>query len=138
MSNGQLSSLYFLEMQKQLKNKKPINEGVKIKPKTATTKPQPKKPGIKRKIKPINEGEEEYIYQNGWNEDAFNNIGLMQILDEVASMAYEIRNNRRGAGGNNFDSVMSIADLCIELGGQLADVGELLQEDVDDNSDLLS
>ena len=44
-----------VEGKKWVRKTSVINEGVKIKPKTATTKPQPKKPGIKRKTVAMNE-----------------------------------------------------------------------------------
>jgi hypothetical protein len=72
---------------------------------------------------------------NGWNEDYFDDNGLMDALDTAQTLQYEIKNAVRGTYVEG-DSIRSIANAVGELQEQLAEVYETLSYIADqDESD---
>jgi hypothetical protein len=63
---------------------------------------------------------------NGWNEDYFDDNGLMDALNAAQSLQYEIKNAVRGSHAVDGDSIRSIADFVGELQEQFAEVYETL------------
>ena len=57
--------------------------------------------------------------RDGWNEEWFDEMGLLETFDEVAALYYEIKNARRGSYAT--DGTLE------DLAGQIGDLGERLQ-----------
>ena len=82
------------------------------------------------KIKKFNENYDEnlqdeenrFIKDDGWNEEEFQNIGLMDILDDAASMRYEIKTARRGSYGFTGDTLKDVLNDVIDLKNVLEEI----------------
>lgn len=51
---------------------------------------------VPRKVR-LNEQEDPTIKNDGWNKDFMDEIGLMDWLDTIEKLSYEIRGGRRGS-----------------------------------------
>ena len=51
----------------------------------------------KQEVKDMKMGKDIFVKDDGWNEAAFMDVGLLGFFDEVAKLAYDIKNCARGA-----------------------------------------
>jgi len=58
----------------------------------------------------------EYTSQDGWDEDALEDVGLMELISEVERLAYELRTARRGSYANFGDTGEELKTYLEELG----------------------
>jgi uncharacterized protein YdcH (DUF465 family) len=70
--------------------------------------------------------EDEFIDDDGWNELAFAEIGLIELIDDFDRINYEIRNCVRGGYGISGDTVEDLKDDLIQLRERLEDIIEKL------------
>jgi hypothetical protein len=64
-------------------------------------------------------GKEEYdryTSQDGWDEDALEDVGLMELISEVERLAYELRTARRGSYAQFGDTGEELKTYLEELG----------------------
>jgi hypothetical protein len=66
-----------------------------------------------------------YFKNDGWNEEEFENAGLMDILDDMAKLSYELKNCRR------LTPFVVLVDQLQEMKDKIGEVIEILDE-VDD------
>ena len=64
----------------------------------------------------VNDIYSEYTSQDGWDEDALEDIGLMELISEVERLAYELRTARRGSYANFGDTGEELKTYLEELG----------------------
>ena len=67
---------------------------------------------------------------DGWNEEWFENIGMMEALAKVAAIDYEIKNARRGSYATD-GTIEDIADQLFELAEIFNSVADELMENRD-------
>ena len=68
--------------------------------------------------------------EDGWNEEWFENIGMMEALAKVAAIDYEIKNARRGSYATD-GTIEDIADQLIEIAEIFNSVADELMENRD-------
>lgn len=68
---------------------------------------------------------EDFYDNDGWNVDAFKEIGLMDWLDDVAKLQYEIKMARRGSYGIDGKT---FEDLTYHLENLKSDLKDLLED----------
>jgi hypothetical protein len=84
----------------------------------------------KQKLLKEDHGEEAFYDDDGWNEDAFGDIGLMEWIEKVERLAYELRSARRGAyalSGSNLKDVVSFLQ---KLQESLTDIIDYLESEI--------
>jgi len=64
----------------------------------------------------VNDIYSEYTSQDGWDEDALEDVGLMELISEVERLAYEVRNARRGSYAKFGDTGEELKTYLEELG----------------------
>jgi len=52
---------------------------------------------------------------DGWNEDYFDENGVMEALDTAQRLQYEIKNARRGSYAVDEDSLFAIQEVLVEI-----------------------
>lgn len=57
-----------------------------------------------------------YASRDGWDKDALEDIGLMELISEIERLAYEIRNARRGSYAEFGDTGEELKNYLEELG----------------------
>jgi len=75
---------------------------------------------------------EEFTTEDGWDEKALEDIGLMDLIKEIEKFAYEIRNARRGSYAQFGDTPEELADELIHLGNQLGELGGYIHDQLRD------
>ena len=58
----------------------------------------------------------EYTSRDGWNKDALEDVGLMELISEIERLAYEVRNARRGSYAKFGDTGEELKTYLEELG----------------------
>ena len=58
----------------------------------------------------------EYTSRDGWNKDALEDVGLMELISEIERLAYEVRNTRRGSYAKFGDTGEELKTYLEELG----------------------
>ena len=71
---------------------------------------------------------------DGWNEEWFYDIGLLDAITEIEAIAYEIRNARRGSYATD-GTIEDIADQLFELAEIFNSVADELMENRDISPD---
>ena len=81
------------------------------------------------KVELVNDDEQvkdEYIVDDGWSEDKLEEVGIIQWLEKVQGVAYELNNCRRGSyaisGDTGEDLKRQMEDLREELDGIIEDM----------------
>ena len=77
--------------------------------------------------KKVTEAENDpYWHENdGWRKDAFQEVGLLSVMQRMAKFQYEIESARRGyafSGENIEDVVKDLKELCDEIQGIIEDL----------------
>lgn len=65
--------------------------------------------------------DEPWESSDGWNEDYFDENGVLSAMDLAAKISYEIRNARRGSYAIGEDSISAMAEVLEELRDELDD-----------------
>jgi hypothetical protein len=65
---------------------------------------------------------EDWAEQDGWNQEFFEENGLMSLLGDFSKVAYELQNARRGSYGINGDTLEDLKDTLMELSEELQDI----------------
>jgi len=65
--------------------------------------------------------EEPWESSDGWNEDYFDENGVLSAMDLAAKISYEIRNARRGSYAIGEDSISAMTEVLEELREELDD-----------------
>ncbi len=88
-----------------------------------------KKSELRKLIKEELENKDPFIHKDGWNRDFLADLELMEWLDSVAAISYEIKNARRGSyaieGDRGQDLISSLIDIKAKLGEILSEMREL-------------
>lgn len=66
--------------------------------------------------------DESWAEQDGWNQEFFEEIGLIDLLDNFSRVTYELQNARRGSYGINGDTLEDLKDTLMELSEELQDM----------------
>ena len=83
-------------------------------------------------LKEYGEGEfEVFTTEDGWDEQALNDIGVMDSIKEIEAVAYEIRNARRHSYAGFGDTPQELAQELIRLGDNLKDMGDAIMNRLD-------
>jgi len=64
----------------------------------------------------VNDIYSEYTSRDGWDKDALEDIGLMELISEIERLAYEVRNARRGSYAKFGDTGEELKTYLEELG----------------------
>ena len=64
----------------------------------------------------VNDIYSEYTSRDGWNKDALEDVGLMELISEVERLAYELRTARRGSYAQFGDTGEELKTYLEELG----------------------
>lgn len=73
-----------------------------------------------------------YYDNDGWNEETFDELGLMDALQVCAAIEYEIKNARRGSYGISGDTIDDLLSDLRETQDVLGDVIRALEREVHD------
>lgn len=65
--------------------------------------------------------DEPWESMDGWNEDYFDENGVLSAMDLAAKISYEIRNARRGSYALGEDSIFAMREILEELRDELDD-----------------
>ena len=65
--------------------------------------------------------------QDGWNEEWFEDMGLMDVIAEVDAISYEIKNARRGSYATD-GTLEDVADQIGDLGARLQSISEEIMD----------
>jgi len=71
-----------------------------------------------------------FIDNDGWDEEALEDVGLIYWLDTVERVSYEIRNARRGSYGINGDRAEDLIQTLEEIKDSLDDVLDRMHEEL--------
>lgn len=71
--------------------------------------------------------------EDGWNEAAFEEVGIMEVLNEIEKAIYEIKNGRRGSYAGIGDTEEEFLENLSSLGMHLDDAcrGAIYEMNVD-------
>ena len=64
----------------------------------------------------VNDIYSEYTSRDGWNKNALEDIGLMELISEIERLAYEVRNARRGSYAKFGETGEELKNYLEELG----------------------
>lgn len=83
-------------------------------------------------IEKINESDEDGIYtmDDGWNTDELENTGLMDWIQTVEALAYELRNARRNSYAKFGDTDEDLIGYLMQLGQELTEIASTMEEDL--------
>lgn len=74
----------------------------------------------------LNENESPFS-NDGWNEDWFDEMGILGVLAEITALDYEIRNARRGSYATD-GTLEDLADQLGELGAKLQNMSDTIMD----------